>query len=218
VDKIFKEAVMKKFLVLLVLFVAGMWATNLYAEDAKAALAVVKAEDVKLLADTSGVPNDTVITWQALVVDKGLKEGDEGYLEANKLCTAYDKAFAEAYALKDAGKLLDAAKKVPLSWVKSCYLYNFAASLVAEKNSEGLWAYTAELVKKDGDKAIKYFNMAKTYSDKAVKAGIVGKGKDAPEKVNERIANGLKAIDDLKNPRPVKKSKKKAAEDTATDE
>lgn len=209
---------MKKFLVLLVLFVAGMWATNLYAEDAKAAPAVVKAEDVKLLADTSGVPNDTVITWQALVVDKGLKEGDEGYLEANKLCTAYDKAFKEAYALRDDGKLLDASKKVPLSWVKSCWLCNFAASLVATKNADGLWVYDADMVKKDGDKAVKYFNMAKTYSDKAAKSGIVGKGKDTPEKVNERIANGLKAIDELQHPKPVKKSKKKAAEETATEE
>ena len=148
-----------------------------------------------------------MITWESAVESKGLKQGDEGYEDARQLCIAYNKAFEDAHQLRADGKLLEAAKKVPLSWVKACYLYNYAASLVADKNDDGLWEYNADKIAANDVEAVRYFSMAKAYSDKAVAAGIVGTDANSPEALNARIEGGLKAI----NHPPAAKKVKKAA-------
>jgi hypothetical protein len=218
----FKEAVMKKFFVLFLAFVAGIWAMKSFADTSKKAAPVAKAVGTvlatpvnpatseSLLDDESGVPNDTLISWESQVEAKGLKPGNDDYEDARQLCIAYNQDFTEAHQLKADGNFLEAAKKVPLSWVRSWYLYNYAASLVADKGDDGLWSYNAEDVSKNATEAIKYFNMAKAYSDKAVKAGIVGKGSNSPENLDAVVAGGLKAISQLQNP-PVKKAKKPVA-------
>jgi hypothetical protein len=214
---------MKKLFVLFLAFFAGILALKSYADTAKAVpvsaqktvLVVIStpvnpAADNGLLADESGVPNDKLITWESEIVAKGLKSGDAGYEDARQLCITYNKAFDEAHQLKADHQYLQAAKKVPLSWVKSWYLYNYAASLVADRDDAGKWNYDAEDVAKNSTEAIKYFNMAKVYSDKAVKAGIVGTGANSPENLEAMAGSGLKAIDEIQNPKPVKTKHKKA--------
>jgi hypothetical protein len=212
---------MKKFLFVLLAFVAGTLAVKSYADTAKpVATAAVSATDSGLLEDTSGVPNDQDLSWKTSVEDQGLKQGDEGYEDARQLCIKFGKDFEAAHALKNDGKWLEAAKVAPYSWVKACYLYNYAASLVADKNDDNEWQYDPTKIATDGDQAIKYFNMAKAYSDKAVQAGITGTGANSTENLNARIAGGLKAINDVQHPAPVKhKHKKKApVEDDSSDD
>lgn len=211
---------MKKLLVLFLAFFAGILALKSYADvvakNTPLTVVIVStpanpATNDGLLADESGVPNDQLITWESAVVAKGLKSGDPGYDDARQLCIAYNKAFEDAHQLKADGQYLEAAKKVPLSWVKSWYLYNYAASLVADKNDGGLWNYSAEDVAKNATEAIKYLNMAKAYSDKAVQAGIVGKDANSPANLEAAVAGGLKAIDEIQHPKPVKIKHKKPA-------
>ena len=188
-----------------------------FAQDtAPAGLAYATATATPpLVPNLSGCPLDRKVTWESDVTDKDLVQGDEGYESARQLCISYNKSFAKAHELRDAGDYLNAAMWAPLYWVRAWYLTNYACSLVAIWDADANeYVYNKALILQNSVKAAPYFAEAKRLNALAVSSGVVGlktEDKDnSPDHLTAVVNGALKAVNDVLNPpnTPVAKHKR----------